>query len=178
MRNSTIISKKKKCVTCGRLDYIFSKGNCKSCATIKSTQRRVEKYEAEIEDESLQNLIEDADQILSLYIRHLYADKDGICECYTCGRRLPIMQIQNGHYIHRADMGTRFLVDNCRPQCAPCNSRHNDDPEPYRTKLEQERKGITEHLLELSRQVAKPTRDELKSLIAELRFKYNLVKKK
>lgn len=178
MRNSTIISKKKKCVTCGRLEYIFSKGNCKSCTTIKSTQRRVEKYEAEIEDESLQNLIEDADQILSLYIRHLYADNKGICTCYTCGVRLPISQMQNGHYIHRTDMGTRFLTDNCRPQCPPCNSKHNDDPEPYRTKLEQERKGITEHLLELSRQVVKPTRDELKSLIAELRFKYNLVKKK
>ena len=86
--------------------------------------------------------------------------------------------MQNGHYIHRTDMATRFLTDNTKPQCPPCNSKHNDDPEPYRTKLEQERNGITEHLLELSRQVVKPTRDELKSLIAELRFKYNLVKKK
>ena len=40
--NSTIIAKKKK-LSCGHTDYNFSRGRCKSCATIQDTQKRVEK---------------------------------------------------------------------------------------------------------------------------------------
>ena len=34
---STIINKKKICISCGNLDYHFSKKMCKQCATVKST---------------------------------------------------------------------------------------------------------------------------------------------
>jgi len=50
---STIINKKKICISCGTLDYHFSKKMCKQCATVKSTSKRVEKYEEEQHDESL-----------------------------------------------------------------------------------------------------------------------------
>ena len=42
MRNSTIISKKKS-LKCGHFDYNFSKGRCKQCATIESTNARAAK---------------------------------------------------------------------------------------------------------------------------------------
>jgi recombinational DNA repair ATPase RecF len=48
----------------------------------------------------------------------------------------------------------------------------------YAKKLDQERSGTVEYLQELARQVAKPTKDELKSLIIEYRAKLDLVKKK
>lgn len=51
MRNSTIIVKKKKCVSCGKLDYNFSKGRCKTCATIENTAKRVMKFKtADVEE--------------------------------------------------------------------------------------------------------------------------------
>jgi hypothetical protein len=176
--NSTIISKRKVCVSCGNKNYIFSRGMCKQCATVKSTTKRIAKHEEAEEDLSVQYLVSDLDAIFSRYIRLLYADEKGIVDCYTCGIRLPINEIQNGHYIHRADYATRWLPDNCKPQCEPCNSKHNDSKEPYRSKLEREQNGITDYLLNLSREVYKPTREELKSLIAEYRHKVSILKRK
>jgi len=175
VHNSTIITKRKN-LKCGHFDFNFSKGRCKQCATIGSTKERISKHEATIEDESLQNLIADLDLVFSRYIRNLYADKKGMVQCFTCPKILPISEIQNGHYIHREDLGTRFLPDNCRPQCPECNARHNDDKEPFRQRLEAEKKGITDYLQELSREVCKPTRDELKQLLIEYRYKLKLLK--
>jgi hypothetical protein len=177
IRNSTIIPKK-KALACGCYDYNFSKNRCKAHATIESTNRRIAKYEEAEDDESLQNLISDLDAVFSRFIRLKYADEKGIVPCYTCPKKLPIAQIQNGHFIHRTDMASRWLEDNCRPQCAECNSRHNDNPEPYRQRLESERKGITDWLLGQSREVVKPTRDELKMMIIDYRHKVKLLEKK
>jgi len=43
MRNSTIITRKKK-LKCGCFDYNFSKGRCKTHATIEDTANRIIKY--------------------------------------------------------------------------------------------------------------------------------------
>ena len=178
--NSTIISKKKICTNCGKKDYWFSNKMCRQCSTISSTSKRIEKYEELNNDEleSINNLTEDLDAVFSSYIRLKYSDNKGIAECYTCGIKLPYKQIQNGHYIHRIDKATRFLPENCRPQCPKCNNYHNDHPEIYRNKLEQEQAGITDWLAEIARQVYKPTRIELKELLSEYRHKLELVKRK
>lgn len=176
--NSTIIRKKKKCKTCQALTYIFSHGNCKECSTIVSTNKRVEKYQDELETESIQNLISDLDVVMSQYIRNKYADNKGIVGCFTCSKKLPIAEMTNGHYISRSHYGLRFLPENLRPQCYHCNGKHETDTEPFRQALERENKGITEYLERLAREVYKPTRDELKELLIEYRYKLNDIKKK
>jgi len=50
--------------------------------------------------------------------------------------------------------------------------------EEFEYKLDAENNGVVEYLRETARQVAKPTKDELKALIIEYRSKLNLVKKK
>lgn len=174
--NSTIIRKKRK-LDCGCYDFAFSKNLCKAHATIKSTQKRIEKHEEEQETESIQNLIQDLDVVFSQYIRYKYADVDGIVECFTCSKKLPISQMSAGHYIARGNYGLRFMEDNTRVQCYQCNGKHETDILPFKTKLESERKRITEWLEEQSRQVYKPTRDELKQLLIEYRYKLNDLKK-
>jgi hypothetical protein len=176
-RNSTIISKKRK-LDCGCFDYAFSKNRCKRHATIESTNKRIEKFEEKELDEGLQNLIQDLDAIFSRYIRLKYSDEKGLVKCFTCPKVLPISEIQNGHFIHRQDMGTRFLEDNCRPQCPKCNSKHNDDPSIFKNKLEQDKKGITQWLEEQSREIIKPTRDELKQMITDYRYRVKILEKK
>jgi len=50
LRNSTIVPKKKQ-LSCGHFDYAFSKGRCKSCATIQDTKpiaKFSKKREAEV----------------------------------------------------------------------------------------------------------------------------------
>jgi hypothetical protein len=50
--------------------------------------------------------------------------------------------------------------------------------EEFEYKLDEENNGVVEYLRELARQVTKPTKEELKSLIIEYRSKLNLIKKK
>ena len=176
MRNSTILVKKKKCVNCGKLDYHFSKKMCKQCATIHSTQKRMEEFEED--GESLQYLISDLDHVFSQYIRCKYADANGIVECYTSGKKMKWQEIQCGHFIPRGNLGTRWMEANCRPQSMEDNYFKLGNLEVFEQKLDEENSGIVEYLQETARQVTKPTRDELKALIIEYRSKLNLVKKK
>ena len=41
--------------------------------------------------------------------------------CFTCGKVLPIKQMDAGHYISRGKLHTRFDKDNVHPQCKNCN---------------------------------------------------------
>ncbi len=53
------------------------------------------------------------DRVFSLYIRAKYPKK-----CYTCGKE---GVLQNGHFIVRKYLATRWDENNCRPQCIGCN---------------------------------------------------------
>jgi hypothetical protein len=176
--NSTIIKKQKICVVCGRKCFWFSKKRCQECARIQDTGKRISQAEEQEEGETLQLLTEDLDRIFSRYIRLYYMEPDGRVPCFTCDKKFSMSDIQNGHYIHRQDMGLRFLSENCRPQCPTCNTRHNDDKEPYRSRLEKEKPGITDWLEEQARLVAKPTRSELKELLVQYRYKLKIAESK
>jgi hypothetical protein len=178
--NSTIINKKKRCVNCGKIDYWFSKKMCKQCALVYNTQNRLEKHEREngLQDDSLGNLIEDLDLVFSRYIRLKYSDSNGYCECFTCGKRELYTQLQCGHYIPRANLMTRFLEQNCRPQCKNCNEYKSGNLEEYSIRLENEQGGILDWLVEQARQIYKPTRDEIKQLLSQYRNKLIIVSKK
>ena len=67
------------------------------------------------------------DRAFSWYIRLTHADEDGICTCFTCGKRLHWSQIQNGHFVSRGKLATRWRPDNCRPQCYGCNITRNGE---------------------------------------------------
>lgn len=66
-------------------------------------------------------ITEKADAAFSQYIRLKYADAYGNCRCISCGQYHPWKEIQNGHYMSRRYMSTRWSEDNCRPQCVACN---------------------------------------------------------
>jgi len=80
-------------------------------------------------------LIKKADIIFSRYIRGLYADNEGYCKCITCNSDIPATLIQNGHYIKRRHMATRFSVMNCHPQCCTCNNDEAHTDSIYREKM-------------------------------------------
>ena len=42
-------------------------------------------------------------------------------KCYTCDNVYSILLMDNGHWQKRENMGTRFHLDNARPQCTSCN---------------------------------------------------------
>ena len=67
-------------------------------------------------------LIYKLDLVVSRYARQLYADKNGICTCYTCGKRIPWKAGDIGHCISRRYINTRFDLDNLRFQCLTAKS--------------------------------------------------------
>lgn len=79
-------------------------------------------------------LKKELDKIFSLYIRYKYA-KDGMVKCYTCSVVKPIKQIQNGHWIPRNNLATRFSEENCRPQCVGCNMFNKGRPDEFAVNL-------------------------------------------
>jgi Bacteriophage Lambda NinG protein len=161
--NSTIKVKQKICKRCGRQKFIFSKGRCQECAKIEGVAKDDEK-EQQIE---FATIVADLDAVFSRYIRHKYADKDGLVKCYTCPAIEPIAMIENGHYISRSHMYLRWDERNNRPQCSVCNNLKHGNIAVYTANLEKEHPGLPDILMEESRMVYKWSREELKSLIGE-----------
>lgn len=62
---------------------------------------------------SLSKYKKELDRVFSIYIRTKYPKV-----CYTCGKS---GALQNGHFIVRKYLATRWEEDNCRPQCIGCN---------------------------------------------------------
>ncbi len=71
------------------------------------------------------------DTIYSIYIRLKYADINGYVRCFTCGARMHWKAIQNGHYVSRTHLATRWHDKNCHPQCVGCNIFKHGNMEEY-----------------------------------------------
>lgn len=80
-------------------------------------------------------LREKLDAVFSRYIRLKYSDDKGYCRCISCGKVFYWKNIQNGHYMSRRHMSTRFSEDNCRPQCVACNIFNQGNIQMYRRAL-------------------------------------------
>lgn len=165
--NSTIGVKKRK-LDCGCFDYAFSNNLCKTHATALAVQKRIEKEsEKMIEEDDLSDLIADADLIFSQFIRLKYADADGMVKCYTCNIVKHWTLMQCGHFAKRGNLYLRFDERNCRPQEATCNEINYGMPAEFLRRLNKEEEGLGDILLEEARIVHKPTRDEIRQVIAE-----------
>lgn len=71
--------------------------------------------------ETVSSLIRKLDTVFSQYIRLRDADTNGICRCISCGAAHHWTKIQNGHYVNRGHMSTRYDEKNCNSQCVSCN---------------------------------------------------------
>jgi len=125
--------KKKECVECGNLRYIFSKGRCEYCSkkvymsksrsNAKSKRKKARKKKLQ----KLSNLKKDARYWFQRYVRYkaIYME-DGDTYCaYGCGKRFDDpSECQGGHYL-KAELYPEaiFDEDNVFPVCAGCNIR-------------------------------------------------------
>jgi Bacteriophage Lambda NinG protein len=83
-------------------------------------------------------LKKELDAIFSKYIRLKYSDENGNVACYTCGKVMHWKQIQNGHFISRQYLATRWHEDNCRPQCIGDNIFGNGKPLDFEERLKKD----------------------------------------
>jgi len=82
--------------------------------------------------------MEDLDRAFSRYIRIKYSMSNGYCRCISCGHIHHWKDIQNGHYMSRRYLSTRWSEDNCRPQCVACNIFNQGNAQAYRVALVKE----------------------------------------
>ncbi len=75
------------------------------------------------------------DEVFSRYIRQKYADEFGMVRCFTCDSKKHWEEMQNGHYISRGHMATRWDEENCRVQDAACNVFKNGNYVEYSHRL-------------------------------------------
>lgn len=100
----------------------------------------------------------------SRYIRLKHADSDGICECYTCGKKYHWKQIQAGHGLSGRTNNILFNEDIIRPQCSFCNVKMMGKLDEFGAKLRVELGDAYDEYLKTKRDVKKYTEEELKEL--------------
>jgi len=83
-------------------------------------------------------LKKELDQIFSIYIRQKFSDDNGNNTCYTCGKAGTIKTMQNGHFVSRQYLATRWSEDNCRIQCSGCNIFGNGKPLDFEERLKED----------------------------------------
>lgn len=115
---------------------------------------------------SISQLKKLADKWCSEYVRQSFADWKGDVECYTCYKKFPWKNIQNGHYISRVYTNTRWYLPNLRPQCFSCNVMKSGNMAEFAIRLERETPGILEKLWEWKhRSASGNTRKDLEMVI-------------
>lgn len=79
-------------------------------------------------------LVRELDAKVSNIVRKR-GSRNGMNQCYTCGRIMPWKQLDCGHYISRRYVATRFDFDNMRPQCIVCNRELGGNLKTYDKRL-------------------------------------------
>ena len=84
----------------------------------------------------MQKLIKDLDAVFSQYVRLSNTDSHGRCVCVTCGATYHWKAIQNGHFMSRKHLATRWDETNTAPQCKICNEVKGGCPDEFREYLD------------------------------------------
>lgn len=111
------------------------------------------------------------DKLWSEYIRRKDA-VDGIASCVTCGAKKPWKEIQCGHFVSRVHLATRFLEQNCAPQCPTCNVLRRGNMVEYAVWMEANWGWQTiRDLRELKHTTVKYNRGDYERMIADVKLK-------
>jgi hypothetical protein len=125
-----------------------------------------------------QSLINDLDFVFSRYIRIKEANANGIVTCYTCDKSDHWKNMHCGHFIKRGEILLRWDTRNARCQCPECNVSNYGNIDVYEKRLDDEAPGLPKQLREESREVNKFTREDMKELLIELRYRLKLAESK
>ncbi len=126
---------------------------------------------------TISKLKKELDKWFSLFIRLRNASKDGIVECWTCGKTAHYKKMHAGHFMSRKHHATRWNEENVQVQCPKCNLFGQGEQYTF-GKLIDVRigEGKSEELQELSRTTVKYMRHEYEEMIKFYKEKVNAIK--
>jgi hypothetical protein len=179
MRNSTIKQQTGTCPMCtdGK-DKPLIAGLCNNHYWFTRAQKSAEKQtKKEVKKvPGLNDLIDDADAVFSKFVRLGAVIEGDFLNCFICGIPIRWQEAQAMHYIKRGNLYLRWDVRNVKPGCEECNVFKDGNYVEYTRRLEEEHPGITAILQEESNLIYKPTRDEIRGIIAEYSTKFSKLK--
>lgn len=109
-------------------------------------ERNIEYMKTKKKKRSISKLKKELDRVFSIFIRQ----RDG-GKCYTCPFSKTWKDLQNGHFVPRQYLITRYDEVNCHSQCYACNMLYNGQPSAYAKRLEKDYGKGTVDLLESKR---------------------------
>lgn len=119
-----------------------------------------------------------ADKWMSKYIRLRDADENGYGRCISCGRIVHWSEADNGHYINRGHLNTRYDEQNCNLQCRNCNRFDEGNKEGYCLGLiAKYGDEVVNHLYLKKHIFRKYSVFELKAIADDYRKRFNELKK-
>lgn len=122
---------------------------------------------------TLSQLKASCDKECSLFVK-LYYSIDGYCECFTCGKMLPLgdTNLNAGHFVSRAYGPTRYDWErNIRPQCFyPCNNKMQGNGRPLEYEARLEAEIGSEAVRELKSDAAASFKYDRQDLIEKIEF--------
>lgn len=117
----------------------------------KSRTRPLKASRKRVKAVSVSKLKTKLDSLFSQYVRRKNADHQGNVSCFTCGKVKHWKEQQNGHFISRQYLVTRWEEKNCRVQCVGCNMFGNGKLLDYEERLKAELGSKTVENMKLSR---------------------------
>jgi hypothetical protein len=117
---------------------------------------------------AVSKLKKELDKWFSLYIRLREATDEGLVQCFTCGNVNNYkVGMQNGHFMSRQFMATRYDEQNCQVQCVGCNMFKFGEQFKFSLALDYKYgKGTAEELLHKSRQINKMSSKDFEEKIS------------
>lgn len=98
-----------------------------------TTPKKKSSLKGKQKPKSVSKLKKEADAIFSKFIRA--RDKG---QCYTCPNKNEEKKMQNGHFVPRQYLATRYDEVNNHCQCYACNVLYNGQPSAYAARLEKD----------------------------------------
>ena len=115
---------------------------------------------------SLSDLEKKLDKEFSYYVRRKDADDGGTVNCISCGGLFHWKEVDCGHFIKRQYRSTRWLENNCKPQCRRDNHFMGGRQDDFAQAIIKEHgKETFEELMQLKYQTFKVTRPYLEEMI-------------
>ena len=126
---------------------------------------------------TITKLKKELDAIFSTYVRLRDCTIDGIATCVTCGDAKHYKKMQNGHFMSRRHMSTRFEEKNTAVQCMGCNMYNQGMQYEMSKYLDRTYgKGTAEEMQFQSRQSKKISRLDYDYLIDDYKDKVKQIK--
>lgn len=126
-----------------------------------------------LEKKTIPQLKATADKECSIFVRLKYSE-NGYCECYTCGKSLPLgdSNLNAGHFVSRVYGPTRYdWMRNIRPQCFwPCNNKMQGNGRPLEFEKRLEIDIGKEEVCQLKKDAASKFKYDRFDLIEKIEF--------